>query len=187
MKPGDRPGNGEGAVGGRRMVSLARGAAFAAGLALLAASGGCGPKAPPGAGPARPGVGETGDASWYGPTFHGRRTASGERYNMMGLTAAHKTLPFQTYVRVTSRANGRSLVVRINDRGPFVHGRVIDLSYAAARILDLTSAGVAKVTLSPLDAQEGRRVHDRQVELLRRKGVEGWTAGDLSRVGASAD
>ncbi len=76
---------------------------------------------------------EEGIASWYGPKFHGRRTASGEIFDMYKLTAAHPWLPFGTVVRVTNLENGLSVVVRINDRGPFVKGRIIDLSYAAAK------------------------------------------------------
>ncbi len=78
---------------------------------------------------------EEGIASWYGPRFHGRRTASGEVFDMHRLTAAHPWLPFGTVVRVTNLENGLSVVVRINDRGPFVKGRIIDLSYAAAKRL----------------------------------------------------
>jgi len=84
-------------------------------------------------------------ASWYGEPFHGRRTASGERYDMHQLTAAHRTLPFGTVVRVTRRDSGARVEVRINDRGPFVRGRIIDLSYAAARRIGLDVDGVAPV------------------------------------------
>ena len=80
---------------------------------------------------------EVGGASWYGRKFHGRLTSSGEPYDMLGMTAAHKTMPIPSYARVRNPANGREVVVRINDRGPFVTGRVIDLSYAAAVRLDL--------------------------------------------------
>jgi rare lipoprotein A len=90
---------------------------------------------------------ETGLASWYGGKFHGRTTASGEVYDMYALTAAHKTLPFGTVVEVTNLENGRSLRVRINDRGPFVDGRIIDLSYAAAKRLDMVRDGVVRVKL----------------------------------------
>ncbi len=86
-------------------------------------------------------------ASWYGRPFHGRRTASGEVYDMYKLTAAHPTLPFGARVRVTSLRNGRSVEVRINDRGPAVRGRIIDLSYAAARAIDSVGAGVFPVRL----------------------------------------
>jgi len=90
---------------------------------------------------------ETGLASWYGKPYHGRATASGERYDMHGLTAAHRTLPFGTRVRVTNLENGRKVEVRITDRGPFVEGRIIDLSRAAARKLQMIQAGLARVEL----------------------------------------
>ncbi len=88
---------------------------------------------------------KVGKASWYGSAFHGRLTANGEIYDMTHLTAAHPTLPLPSYARVTNLANGSSVIVRINDRGPFAHGRVIDLSKRAAEMLDYTHAGVAKV------------------------------------------
>lgn len=91
---------------------------------------------------------ERGRASWYGAQFHGRLTANGERYDKYALTAAHKTLPFGTVVRVRSLALGREVDVRINDRGPFAPGRVIDVSQAAAEALGLTAAGVAEVSLN---------------------------------------
>ena len=87
----------------------------------------------------------SGIASWYGAGFQGRRTASGERFNTNAMTAAHRTLPFGTRVRVVNKHNGRSVVVRINDRGPFVRGRVIDLSKSAAHALGLD--GTAPVTI----------------------------------------
>lgn len=90
--------------------------------------------------------GGAGMASWYGPGFHGWKTASGERFNTGALTAAHKTLPFGTRVRVVNVRTGRSVVVRINDRGPFIRGRVIDLSKAAARAIGMD--GVAPVRLA---------------------------------------
>ncbi len=86
-------------------------------------------------------------ASWYGEPFHGRQTASGETYNMHQKTAAHKTLPFGTRVRVEEVGTGRSVVVRINDRGPFVDGRVIDLSYQAASNLGMVNDGITEVEL----------------------------------------
>ena len=92
----------------------------------------------------------SGAASWYGGKFHGRLTANGERYDMHDLTAAHKTLPFGTKVRVTNSANGKSVVVRINDRGPFVAGRTIDLSRGAATAVGMLNSGVAKVKLDVL-------------------------------------
>jgi rare lipoprotein A len=93
---------------------------------------------------------QKGLASWYGPDFHGKLTSNKEIYNMHALTAAHKTLPFGTYVRVTNLNNGKSAVVRINDRGPFVKGRIIDLSYAAAKKLGMDIAGVAPVKIKVL-------------------------------------
>jgi len=86
-------------------------------------------------------------ASYYGKRFHGRLTANGERFNMNAMTAAHKTLPFGTRVRVTNPANGRSVIVRINDRGPFIRGRAIDLSRAAARKIGMIQRGHARVAL----------------------------------------
>lgn len=94
---------------------------------------------------------ERGVASWYGPTFHGVNTSSGELYNMYGMTAAHKTLPLPTYVRVTNLRNGRSCVVRINDRGPFVANRLIDLSYTAAAKLDMLREGTTLVEVRALE------------------------------------
>jgi rare lipoprotein A len=91
-----------------------------------------------------------GMASWYGPGFHGRRTASGETFNSGALTAAHRYLPFGTKVRVTNVRNGRSVVVRINDRGPFTGGRVIDLSKGAAAVIGVFQSGVAPVVLEIL-------------------------------------
>ena len=90
---------------------------------------------------------QEGTASWYGPTFHGKTTANGERYNMLGMTAAHQQLPFNTLVKVTNLANGANAVVRINDRGPFLKGRILDLSYAAARALRANTSGVIKVRI----------------------------------------
>lgn len=91
---------------------------------------------------------QAGEASWYGPGFHGRRTASGETFNTNDLTAAHRTLPFGTRVRVVNKKTGRSVVVRINDRGPYAHGRVIDLSRASAQAIGIT--GVGSVELAQL-------------------------------------
>jgi len=91
-----------------------------------------------------------GIASWYGPNFHGRKTSNGEYYNMYDLTAAHKTLPMNTMVKVTNLDNGRSVVVRINDRGPFVKNRIIDLSYSAAKRLDIVRTGTAPVEIEVL-------------------------------------
>ncbi|MFZ1105143.1 MAG: septal ring lytic transglycosylase RlpA family protein [Hyphomicrobiaceae bacterium] len=97
------------------------------------------------------GSGTTGMASYYGGRFHGRRTASGARFDSSGLTAAHRTLPFGTKVRVTHLGSGRSVVVRINDRGPFVGGRIIDLSKGAAGVIGMHKQGVARVKVTVLD------------------------------------
>jgi rare lipoprotein A len=93
---------------------------------------------------------QKGIASWYGSDFHGKLTSNKEIYNMHALTAAHKTLPFGVYVRVTNLNNGKSVVVRINDRGPFIKGRIIDLSYAGAKKLGLDISGVAPVKIKVL-------------------------------------
>jgi rare lipoprotein A len=91
-------------------------------------------------------------ASWYGRPFHGRRTANGERYNMHAMTAAHPTLPLSAVVRVTNLDNGRSIVVRINDRGPFARGRIIDVSQAGARALGFEARGTARVRVAIIAA-----------------------------------
>lgn len=93
---------------------------------------------------------EVGEASWYGPGFHGRKTANGELYNQNSLTAAHKELPLNSVVRVTHEVTGKSVVVRINDRGPFHGNRVIDVSYAAAKALGIVQKGKAKVKIELL-------------------------------------
>jgi rare lipoprotein A len=94
-----------------------------------------------------------GVASYYGKQFHGRKTASGEKYNMHALTAAHRTLPFGTQVKVTNLTNDRSVVVRVNDRGPFIRGRIMDVSLEAARRLQMIGAGTARVRLEPATTQ----------------------------------
>lgn len=90
---------------------------------------------------------ETGTASWYGGRWHGRKTANGERYDQYSMTAAHKKLPFNTKVRVTNLSTGKSCIVRINNRGPYVRGRVIDLSVAAAKKIGSYSGGLSRVKL----------------------------------------
>ena len=130
-------------------------AAFAS-VALVAACQSAPPPPPPPIPPVaedeRPAFSQVGVASWYGPHFHGNRTADGERFDMHALTAAHRTLPFDSYVRVTDLANGRSVVVRINDRGPYDGHRIIDLSARAARELGITHHGIARVRLELVDA-----------------------------------
>jgi len=113
----------------------------------------------PGHGPSTPVPivqGERGIASWYGHPYHGRPTASGEIYNMYAMTAAHKTLPFGTRVTVHDLENGRDVTVRINDRGPFIEGRIIDLSYAAAQAMHMP--GIAQVRLEILDLEQAAAV-----------------------------
>lgn len=130
--------------------------AFTLALATVLWLGGCATQAPPLPDPVDmedPGATledreiERGRASWYGEPFHGRRTASGEVFNMNELTAAHKTLPFGSRVRVRNVITGQDVVVRINDRGPFTPGRVIDLSRAAAQQIGLIRSGVAPVVV----------------------------------------
>jgi rare lipoprotein A len=132
-------------------------------LAALVAAAGCGrqpvratvPPAPPGA--PVPGVYvEQGIASWYGIPFHGRRAANGEVYDMNQPTAAHRTLPFGSMVRVINLDNGRQTEVRITDRGPFIDGRIIDLSFAAARAVDMVGAGIVQVRLELLSTGPAR-------------------------------
>lgn len=114
-------------------------------VSLLVA--GCATKRAPVVEPVKKGYQERGLASWYGKKYHGRKTANGERFDMRSVSAAHRTLPFGTVVKVTNLENGRSLKVRINDRGPFVDGRIIDLSHKAAKKLGMVEAGVVRVKL----------------------------------------
>lgn len=102
---------------------------------------------------------QRGMASWYGKKFHGRSTSSGERYNMYAMTAAHKSLPLPTYARVTNVSNGRSAVVKINDRGPFHGNRIIDLSYSAALKLDVVRRGTAMVEVKAIDPRHPKSDH----------------------------
>jgi rare lipoprotein A len=133
----------------RRAVWLAAAGAFLLTALLLAAA--CATAKGPTPAPKTPEQWSTfrqeGMASWYGPTFHGKTTANGERYNMLGMTAAHKQLPFNTLVKVTNLANGVATVVRINDRGPFLKGRILDLSYAAAQALKANGPGTIRIRL----------------------------------------
>jgi rare lipoprotein A len=104
-----------------------------------------------------------GTASWYGPGFAGRKTASGERFKPSALTAAHRTLPFGTSVKVTNLANGRSVVVRINDRGPYCSGRLIDLSHAAAKKIGLLAAGTGEVKIVALNAGTSSEIKEKKI------------------------
>lgn len=141
----------------------------AAAVALLAA--GCSARRPP---PAVPGGVERGLASWYGGKFHGRPTASGEIFDQDGLTAAHRKLPLGTVIEVRHLGNGRTVRVRVNDRGPFIRGRILDLSRGAARALDMVREGVARVEIRILAPAPDPR---------RRTGAGAYTV----QVGAFAD
>ena len=110
---------------------------------------------------------QTGKASWYGPGFHGKKTANGERFDMNTLTAAHRTLPISSRVRVTNLANGKSVVVRINDRGPYHGNRVMDLSKAAAQELGFIRTGTAQVKIEPLAPADGKTIQQQN----RRSGI----------------
>ncbi len=103
------------------------------------------------------GFSQRGVASWYGSKFHGRKTSNGEIYDMYAMTAAHKTLPLGVYVKVTHLQSGRSVIVRVNDRGPFVAGRIIDLSYAAAGQLGMADAGTAQVQVEALGYRQSNQ------------------------------
>ena len=100
---------------------------------------------------------ERGGASWYGTKFHGRLTSNGERYDMYEMTAAHKSLPIPTYVTVKNLDNGREIIVRVNDRGPFHEGRIIDLSYAAASKIGMLKKGTARVEVVAIDPREWKK------------------------------
>ena len=123
------------------------------------------------------GYDETGIASWYGPNFHGKQTANGERYDMNTLTAAHRTLPLPSIVRVTNLENGRSIIVRVNDRGPFAKGRIIDMSRLAAEKLDMIGKGTARVRV---------RILSRESRILAAR-LQGQTlaSGDTTKVAAA--
>lgn len=114
--------------------------------------------------PAQEGFVQTGLASFYGPEFHGRKTATGEKFSMWAMTAAHQTIPFNSLVRVTNLANGRNVIVRINDAGPFKDERIIDLSRAAAAKLDMLESGTARV----------------KIEVIGKEGPDTHSAGDGS-------
>jgi rare lipoprotein A len=115
---------------------------------------------------------QVGTASWYGGNFEGKPTASGEPYNMYDMTAAHLTLPMGSYVKVTNLRNGKAVVVRVNDRGPIVPGRIIDLSYGAAQALQMKAHGLQRVRLDLVDAKVAQaappKVDDRSLTLTAR-------------------
>jgi rare lipoprotein A len=117
--------------------------------------------------PTSKGYHQRGLASWYGTKFHGMRTSSGEPYDLYGMTAAHKTLPLPTYVEVTNLENGRSVIVRVNDRGPFHSNRIIDLSYAAAYKLGMLGKGTARVDVRAIDPLAPDHVPDHKPVLVQ--------------------
>jgi rare lipoprotein A len=121
------------------------------------------PVYPPTAVPPEIVQGQEGIASWYGPGFNGKPTSDGEIYNMYAMTAAHRTLPFGTLVRVHDLENGRAVLVRINDRGPFVEGRIIDLSYAAAQALGMNGTALVRLHVMSLGPDAGEGIYSVQV------------------------
>jgi len=122
---------------------------------------------------------QTGVASWYGKDFHGKKTSNGEIYDMHAMTAAHKTLPLGVYLKVYNRENGRETTVRVNDRGPFVKGRILDLSYAAAKVLGYDTAGTALVRIEALGYRQAG------VGKERYKAPASYDAGDYTvQIGA---
>ena len=149
-------------------MSYRNGGLYALLLVSLLLSVGCAGGPPPATSPDL-GWSETGIASWYGPGFHGRQTANGETYDMEEMTAAHKELPFNTWVRVESLDNGRTVEVRINDRGPFVGGRIIDLSRAAAQQIDMIGSGTARVKMVVIRISDLMRCSAVQVGAFRNR------------------
>ena len=123
--------------------------------------------------PVSVGYRETGLASWYGRKFHGRLTANQEVYNMYEFTAAHKSLPLPSYIKVFNHNNSKSIIVRVNDRGPFVEGRIVDLSYAAAKHIGMDKAGLAPVTIEVID-MPARQKHSLKVSGLSDKHQIGY-------------
>jgi rare lipoprotein A len=123
------------------------------------------------------GFSQKGLASWYGKKFHGRKTANGETYNMYAMTAAHKTLPMNTWVQVTNLDNGKKVVLRVNDRGPFVQSRIIDLSYTGAKKLGVVGPGTAKVKVVALGKSAGKN-NKKYIP------VDYWKGNFTSQVGA---
>ena len=122
---------------------------------------------------------QSGVASWYGRDFHGKKTSNGEIYDMHAMTAAHKTLPLGVYLKVSNRENGREITVRVNDRGPFVKGRIVDLSYAAAKVLGVDTVGIAPVRIEALGYRQAGGGKERY------KAPASYDAGDYTvQVGA---
>lgn len=122
------------------------------------------------------GYNEKGIASWYGKKFHGHRTSSGETYNMYGMTAAHKTLPLPTYVQVTHLKNGKSVIVKVNDRGPFHDNRIIDLSYSAAKKLGVTATGTGAVEVVAINPETFQQKQPYQPKINRPSALPAYPA-----------
>jgi rare lipoprotein A len=112
-----------------------------------------------------------GVASWYGTKFHAHNTSSGEKYDMLSMTAAHRSLPLPTYLEVTNKENGRTVIVKVNDRGPFANNRILDLSYAAAKKLDMLGHGTANVKIKAIDPHEynHEEIHTNSFFIVRNK------------------
>ena len=121
-----------------------------------------------------------GVASWYGKKFHGRRTSSGETYDMFAMTAAHTVLPLPSFVRVTNLDNNKSVVVKVNDRGPFLHNRIIDLSYAAADRIGITKSGTGRVEVVALEADTNTQVSSANAGVATPNAVTGIAGSQLS-------
>jgi len=129
---------------------------------------------------------QKGIASWYGKKFHGHRTSSGESYNMYAMTAAHKNLPLPSYVHVTNLDNGRSVIVRVNDRGPFHASRIIDLSYAAAKKLGITPTGTSPVEIRVIDPrQRNRRTRVSAIDHFKKKTPSSTTTPAVTQKAAA--
>jgi rare lipoprotein A len=126
---------------------------------------------------------QRGIASWYGKEFHGKKTSNGEIYNMYSMTAAHKTLPLGTYVHVRNIDNGKEITVRINDRGPFVQGRIIDLSYTAAKKIGIATSGTAPVVIFALDSDAGQTPESKPEQ----KPVDYYKGNFTFQIGAFSD
>lgn len=158
MRAEQNPAAGSGAIPRNRSICF-RCPGIAVLILALSAASGCTGSAPRFATKSEAGAPSTeplvleGTASYYADEFHGRQTSNGETYDMHALTAAHRTLPFNTLLKVTNLGNGRSIVVRVNDRGPFKEGRIVDLSYEAARRLEMIGPGTALVRLQIVGAE----------------------------------
>jgi rare lipoprotein A len=127
---------------------------------------------------------QTGLASWYGRKFHGRKTSNGETYDMYAMTAAHKTLPLGTFVRVSNLVNGKSVDVRVNDRGPFVRGRIIDLSYTAAKRIGVVGPGTARVRVEALGVPSSKAAAGASARYLP---IDYYSGNFTFQVGAFAE